>query len=108
MPRQKNSYPDGSIDALMTGLANAKRRAIVRTLLKGEVTVGTLASMFSLSQSAISQHLKKLRDIKIVTTRRDAQNIYYSCDHPDVVRLISVIDEIAHGTLEDVRSRSPK
>ena len=99
MTQHKNINHLSPIDRLMAGLANAKRREIVRTLLKGEVSVGTLAKLVSLSESSLSQHLRKLRDFQIVTTRRDAQTIYYFCDHPDVVRLMAEIEAVSQGIL---------
>lgn len=41
--------------------------------------MGELAALTGLSQSAISQHLAMMRSSSLVTTRREAQTIYYSC-----------------------------
>ena len=43
------------------------------------MSVGAIAEKVSLSQSALSQHLAKLRSLNLVETRRDRQMIYYSC-----------------------------
>nr|CAD30329.2 negative transacting factor [Rhizobium etli] len=67
--------------ALLSAMANPKRLLILCSLVKGEVAVGVLATQVGLSQSALSQHLSKLRAQKLVKTRRDAQTIYYSV-HP--------------------------
>ena len=48
-------------------------------LRQRELSVGALAELVDLSQSAISQHLGKLRALNLVITRRDRQTIYYSC-----------------------------
>jgi len=63
---------------LLKSLSNEKRLLIICTLYKGEKSVGELEEIVGLSQSALSQHLAKLRRDKIVATRRDAQTIYYS------------------------------
>ena len=60
---------------LLSAMANPKRLQILCSLVKGEVAVGALASQVGLSQSALSQHLSKLRAQKLVNTRRDAQTI---------------------------------
>lgn len=68
--------------AYLSALANAKRIHILSILVEGEQSVGALASLVGLSQSALSQHLAKMRAISLVETRRDGQTIYYSlaCD----------------------------
>ena len=65
--------------ALLALLANGKRLTIIEHLLEREMTVGAIAKKVSLSQSALSQHLAKLRSLNLVETRRDRQMIYYSC-----------------------------
>jgi ArsR family transcriptional regulator, virulence genes transcriptional regulator len=68
--------------SLLKAMANEKRLAILYALCKGEKNVGELEKLVNLSQSALSQHLARLRRDGIVETRRDAQVIYYSlkCD----------------------------
>jgi len=63
---------------LLKSLSNEKRLLIVCTLFKDERSVGELEQVVGLSQSALSQHLARLRRDKVVITRRDAQTIYYS------------------------------
>ncbi len=62
---------------LLTALANESRLMILCELVEGERSVGTLVEAVGLTQSALSQHLAKLRAAAIVTTRRNAQTIYY-------------------------------
>ncbi len=62
---------------LLTALANERRLAILCELVEGERSVGRLVEAVGLTQSALSQHLAKLRAAGIVATRRDAQTIYY-------------------------------
>jgi DNA-binding transcriptional ArsR family regulator len=61
-------------------------------LLEGELAVGTIATRVGLSQSALSQHLARLRALGLVNTRRDKQTIYYSCTSRDVRRLFEALD----------------
>ncbi|MBB3398902.1 MULTISPECIES: metalloregulator ArsR/SmtB family transcription factor [unclassified Rhizobium] len=79
---------------LLALLANEKRLVIASLLLDNELNVGELAKRVGLSQSALSQHLARLREGKIVTTRRDAQTIYYSTTHYGVRKILSTLDEI--------------
>ncbi len=62
---------------LLAALANESRLMILCELVDGERSVGTLVEAVGLTQSALSQHLAKLRAAGIVATRRDAQTIYY-------------------------------
>jgi DNA-binding transcriptional ArsR family regulator len=83
-----------SAAALLTLLGNEKRLVIVSHLLDGEMSVGAIAEKVSLSQSALSQHLAKLRSVNLVETRRDRQMIYYSCRSEAVRQLLGTLDGI--------------
>lgn len=61
---------------LLDILGNPVRLEVVKILAEGEISVTALATRLGMSQSAISQHLKKMRDRGVVTTRRSAQTIY--------------------------------
>lgn len=75
-------------------MANPKRLLILCNLVNGEVPVGVLATQVGLSQSALSQHLSKLRAQKLVKTRRDAQTIYYSSNAPQVLTILDALETI--------------
>ena len=62
----------------LKALANVNRLMILCILCEGELSVTELNEMVNISQSALSQHLAKLRDDEIVVTRRQSQTIYYS------------------------------
>ncbi len=59
-------------------IAQPTRRKILRLLADGELPAGTVASHFSLTQPAISQHLKVLKDTGLVDERRDGTRRLYS------------------------------
>jgi DNA-binding transcriptional ArsR family regulator len=68
-------------ESFMKLLANRNRLMILCSLLDTELSVSQLNSRIPIGQSALSQHLAILRKQNIVSTRRDAQSIYYSvCD----------------------------
>lgn len=75
-------------------MANPKRLLILCNLVNGEVPVGVLATQVGLSQSALSQHLSKLRAQKLVKTRRDAQTIYYSSNASQVLTILDALESI--------------
>ena len=63
---------------LMRSLANPHRLMLLCVLAEGELSVSELNRRVTLSQSALSQHLAVLRNEQLVSTRREAQTIYYS------------------------------
>jgi DNA-binding transcriptional ArsR family regulator len=75
-------------------LGNAKRLAIMCHLAEEELSVGAIAERVNLSQSALSQHLAKLRAEGLVETRRDRQLIYYSCAPGPVPSLLETLVRI--------------
>ncbi len=79
---------------LLAAMANAKRMLILEIISREEISVGPLAVMAGLSQSALSQHLGRLRSAKLVQTRRDAQTVFYKCDSDAVRRMLHTLSEI--------------
>ena len=82
---------------LLKALANENRLMILCTLSEGEMSVGQLNQRMDLSQSALSQHLAVLRRDGLVTTRREAQTIYYSLAAGPAGRIIEVLHGIYCG-----------
>lgn len=78
--------------AILTAMANHKRLEILKILLSGECAVGKLATDVNMSQSAVSQHLAKLRMAKLVHARRDAQTVFYSSNSSAVSAILAVLD----------------
>lgn len=79
---------------MLAMLANPYRLRIMCELHKGERSVSAIEEVVGLSQSALSQHLAKLRGADIVKTRREAQTIYYSVQDERVARLLAVLFEL--------------
>ena len=90
----------GEATRLLKLLANEKRLLILCFLAtRGEITVGELAERVELSQSALSQHLAKLRADGLVAFRRASQTLYYRVADPRAMRLLLVLKEIYCGEL---------
>lgn len=75
LTRLKASAAEAS--RFLRALANEKRLLALCQLMGEERSVGSLAEAVGLSQSALSQHLTRLREDGMVATRRDSQTIYY-------------------------------
>ena len=82
------------VEALLSLLANRHRLMVMCHLMDGEKTAGELLERSSLSQSALSQHLGKLRDNQLVTTRRRGQNIHYSIASEEAQVLIETLCQL--------------
>ena len=84
----------GEAASFLKAMANDRRLIVLCELVKGERTVGQLGDVSGLSQSALSQHLARMRDDGLVGTRRDAQTIFYSLADPKVARLLQLLKDI--------------
>ncbi len=85
----------GEAAQLLKLLANEKRLLILCHLIaREEMTVGALNEAVDLSQSALSQHLAKLREDGLVAFRRESQTIHYRVVDPKAARLIEVLKDL--------------
>ncbi len=81
--------------AMLRLLANEKRLLILCKLAgHGEMSVTALSEAVRLSQSALSQHLAKLRADGLVRSRRSAQTLYYRVGDPRVAKLLETLQDI--------------
>ncbi|MGB7280342.1 MAG: metalloregulator ArsR/SmtB family transcription factor [Pseudolabrys sp.] len=81
--------------SLLKLLANENRLLILcRLVVAGEMSVGDLADAVDLSQSALSQHLAKMRGDGLVATRREAQTVFYHIADPNAARLLALLKNI--------------
>ncbi|WP_083754902.1 ArsR/SmtB family transcription factor [Bradyrhizobium murdochi] len=91
----------GDAAQLLKMLANEKRLLILCFLaVRGEMTVGELVTVVNLSQSALSQHLAKLRADGLVEFRRTSQTLHYRVADQRTLRLLEVLKEIFCGDLK--------
>ncbi|WP_431285743.1 ArsR/SmtB family transcription factor [Humitalea sp. 24SJ18S-53] len=79
---------------MLSALANAKRLMALCHLLEGEKSVGALAELVGLAPTALSQHLARMRDLRLVETRRDGQTIYYRLASPEVSAILATLDRL--------------
>jgi ArsR family transcriptional regulator len=79
---------------MLRALGHGARLKVLCDLVGGERSAGELVKASGLSQSALSQHLAKLREEKIVETRRDGQTIFYRLGDPAIARVLDVLHEL--------------
>lgn len=82
---------------LLKALANDKRLTLLCLMVEGEKSVGELNAQVDLSQSALSQHLAVLREDGLVSTRREAQTIYYTLASGPARQIIETLHGIYCG-----------
>ena len=81
--------------ALMKALSNEHRLLILCHLVSDEeLTVGALVERVGLSQSALSQHLARLRGEGLVTFRRDAQTLFYRIADPKAGQVLELLRDL--------------
>jgi len=78
-------------EAMLKVLANSKRLMILCYLLKTEKTVGDLSTLVGLSQSALSQHLAKMRALNLVETKKVGQEVFYRIESIEVEAILSTL-----------------
>ena len=85
----------GEVADLLRALSNDRRLLILCKLVEeGEATVGSLADDVGLSQSALSQHLARMRDEGIVAFRRDAQTMWYRIADSRIEALLATLHRL--------------
>lgn len=83
---------------LLKAMSNQHRLMILCQLVPGEKCVGELEKIVGLSQSALSQHLARLRRDNLVATRREAQTIHYSLAGEEASAVIETLYGLYCGT----------
>jgi len=77
--------------ALTTALANKNRLLLLCQLSAGELNVTELESATGIRQPTLSQQIGVLREQKIIQSRRDGKNIYYSISNPVALEMIQLL-----------------
>jgi ArsR family transcriptional regulator, virulence genes transcriptional regulator len=91
----------GEAAQLLKLLGNEKRLLVLCFLVaRGEMTVGEIVDVVKLSQSALSQHLGKLRADGLVEFRRTSQTLHYRVADKRALRVLNVLKEIYCGDLK--------
>lgn len=84
-----------SVAQILKALANGKRLMMLCKLVEhGERTAGDLARDLDLSQSALSQHLARMREDGLVAFRRESQTLWYRIADPRVEALLATLYQL--------------
>ena len=84
----------GRAAELLKAMAHPQRLRVLCLLVEGERSVGDINREIELSQSALSQHLAKLREEGLVTTRKEAQTVFYSLTTGPALEVIRTLHDV--------------
>jgi DNA-binding transcriptional ArsR family regulator len=84
-------------------IAQPTRRRIMRLLAEGELSAGDVASRFAVTQPAISQHLKVLKESGLVNERRDGTRRLYSVRADGLRDLHGFLADVIPGRLDSLK-----
>jgi ArsR family transcriptional regulator, arsenate/arsenite/antimonite-responsive transcriptional repressor len=72
-------------------LGDDTRQKILQMLLEGELSVGEIVEAFDVSQPTISHHLNVLKQVDLVTSRKEGKQVYYGINHDNVVECCGLL-----------------
>jgi DNA-binding transcriptional ArsR family regulator len=78
----------------LKSLGNAQRLRILCLIMEQERPVGELAEQVGLTQSAVSQHLARMRQEGLIKSRREGQTIFYELADKNVARMIKLLESM--------------
>lgn len=95
-PANRRADDDAVADelAVFKALANEKRLRIVKALRKGELCACELETVLDAPQSTVATHLRKLRDVGIVRTRKDGKWTYYRIADTASLQLLDLAEAL--------------
>jgi ArsR family transcriptional regulator, lead/cadmium/zinc/bismuth-responsive transcriptional repressor len=72
---------------LFSAFSDTSRIRIISAIIEQELNVNTLAQMVGISESAISHHMRHLRQMGIVNARRSGKEVFYRVDDDHIIAL---------------------
>ncbi|MEZ4710899.1 MAG: metalloregulator ArsR/SmtB family transcription factor [Caldilineaceae bacterium] len=83
---------------LFRAMSDPSRLRILASLLEGELNVGAIAAQVEMSESAVSHHLRGLRQMRLVRADKQGREVYYQLDDDHVVELFKLgLEHVRHG-----------
>jgi ArsR family transcriptional regulator, lead/cadmium/zinc/bismuth-responsive transcriptional repressor len=93
MPKTPPSVLDEHVAAhvaeLFRSFSDTSRVRILSALIAQEMNVGPLAELVGISESAVSHHLRSLRQMGLVVSRRNGKEVYYLVDDEHIITLFN-------------------
>jgi ArsR family transcriptional regulator, lead/cadmium/zinc/bismuth-responsive transcriptional repressor len=86
-PNLLDEHTAAHVAELFSAFSDTTRVRILYALLNGELNIGSIASLIGASESAVSHHMRGLRQMRFVRARRDGKEVYYTIDDPHIIAL---------------------
>ena len=87
LPSILDEHLAAHVAELFRAFSDTSRVRILSALTSQELNVGALAEMVGISESAVSHHMRGLRQMKLVHARRDGKEVYYRIDDEHIIAL---------------------
>jgi ArsR family transcriptional regulator len=102
LPLTPNPFLDehtaAHVAELFRAFSDTSRVRILFALTTQEINVNALATMVGISESAISHHLRSLRQMRLVEARRDGKEVYYRIEDEHIIALFGQgVSHVQHG-----------
>ncbi len=72
---------------LFRSFSDTSRVRILSAIVEQEINISALAEMVGVTESAVSHHMRGLRQMRLVKSRREGKEVYYSVDDPHIIAL---------------------
>src|SRR5574341_213517 len=82
-----NEHIGAHVAELFRAFSDTSRVRIMSALLDGEKNVSALAALVGISESAVSHHMRGLRQMHLVIARRDGKEVYYRIEDEHIIAL---------------------
>lgn len=83
---------------LFRSFSDTSRVQILSALVSQELNIGALSNVVGISESAVSHHMRGLRQMRIVQSRRDGKEVYYRIDDEHIIALFQQgINHVKNG-----------
>ncbi len=82
-----DEHSGAHVAELFRAFSDTSRVRMMSALLDGAKNVSTLARLVGISESAVSHHMRGLRQMHIVTARREGKEVYYRMEDPHIITL---------------------
>ena len=83
-----------SVSDFLKLIANPTRLLVLCTIVTGKCCVSDLEKVVKISQSALSQHLAKMREEGLIKSTKEGQKVYYSICDPNITKVLQVLYDI--------------
>ncbi len=97
-PPELDDHTASDVAEIFRALSDTSRIKLMATLVGGETNVGALAEAARISESAVSHHMRHLRQLRMVHARKDGRQVFYSLDDQHIIDLfLRGVAHVQHG-----------